>query len=1047
MWKSITNVLHILTLSVLVVIALTVPAAFAQELSLLDLTEKKIHMMENEIVDLYEAAPAEGAISGSQVITPLNYEGVLRFDPLPTQVAPGNQVVFSGQLSTTAGHVVTNATIYIKDDIDFGSDDIIAITVTNSKGEFYVVWDAVQRSSGKYDFYAVFEGSSNVSYARSQTHSLAVAAYSTIITLDNIPQSIYAGEQINFTGTLSTSQGNALSNATIYIQDEDTGSGDDILAQGVTDSNGRFSIPWIAEAQVEVELEIRAVFEGSGPYARSATSIQKMSVVKYSGSINLDNIPVSSEVGDAIIFSGTLTLEGHNPEGAAVYIKDEDPLNPDDLLATGFVKSNGKFSANWFVTNVDEDSIADIYAVFEGSTTFYRLTTCDDNPTLDLGGSCTNTIPLEITDSTTTTPPRPTSDPPYMKLYYAKSLVRDPHVIIVPSRDSFEDVRGHISPVQEGILMWTNALEYRYGGNWNVTFEVMLPGKINYDSRPDVIVNLVTHETQTECFDSWYGVAYLNPHLANETTNTIVCSTSNGVSRSNDRVAATAAHEFIHAMGLGHTFNKPKDLMCSVEDGIPTCVYIGSKSTRPSNLNLDAVKQIYKSDGYKNPNNFITYEERFYENAAESILLTPLSTVISDSNQITVTFNRPVSATPFDFTNLEIMPGGIRNVVSVAGSGTNTLTILFDGNPTPTNATATITLGSGISDLAGNRLAQINDYIVNDAQPPTLLNVSIISDNADPSTAVVGDTITITFTASEEITGTSVIMNGVNISATSPDNISWTATGTITTADLARTTIAFAINYADMSSNLGSRVTLTTDGTAIKITDATLGVDSTIITGTVFSDTNWNGIQDTGELGYPEYTMYATDKVTGIQTSAVTTSDGTYSFDVIPGNETIVQTYFFPQGHVVYDVRTSWHKSITVLEGQTFTFDVGFHPITPDEQVSLNLLVYLDTNRNGVHDAGERTVDNLDDFYIYTYTIGPVAYPIPDDVGRASVTDLVPADFAVLVDVEALADDGYAWVTTSYEKHDNSGTQNILVAPVVYAPEPGSTYTMMVGLG
>ena len=51
----------------------------------------------------------------------------------------------------------------------------------------------------------------------------------------------------------------------------------------------------------------------------------------------------------------------------------------------------------------------------------------------------------------------------------------------------------------------------------------------------------------------------------------------------------------------------------------------------------------------------------------------------------------------------------------------------------------------------------------------------------------------------------------------------------------------------------------------------------------------------------------------------------------------------------------------------------------------------------------------------------------------------------MLVNVESLADAGYVWVTTSYELHDNS-TEHILVAPVINAPEPGSEYTMMVGL-
>ncbi|MCY4490263.1 MAG: hypothetical protein OXC46_02235, partial [Thaumarchaeota archaeon] len=152
------------------------------------------------------------------------------------------------------------------------------------------------------------------------------------------------------------------------------------------------------------------------------------------------------------------------------------------------------------------------------------------------------------------------------------------------------------------------------------------------------------------------------------------------------------------------------------------------------------------------------------------------------------------------------------------------------------------------------------------------------------------------------------------------------------------------------------------------------------------------------------------------------------------------------QGHVVFDSRTSWYMHAKVLTGYTVTFDVGFHPVTSDEQVTLNLVVYLDENFNGVYDADERTVGGLDYFCIYTYTIGYVGCPTFDDTGRTSVNDLVPADFAVLVDVDMLADAGYVWFTTSYTLYGDSGMEHILVPPLILDPEPGAIYTMMIGL-
>ena len=426
-----------------------------------------------------------------------------------------------------------------------------------------------------------------------------------------------------------------------------------------------------------------------------------------------------------------------------------------------------------------------------------------------------------------------------------------------------------------------------------------------------------------------------------------------------------------------------------------------------------------------------------------------ISAKLVESNAIRMSFSEPVHAISSDFTDLNISPGGDKNITSISGSGTSDILIHFDGI-TSTDATATINAGNGIVDLAGNRLDTIYDYVVSDAQPPVLLSVSISSSNIDSSIVIPGDEIIISFTASEEITITGVEINGFTVSAISQDDISWTATDIIadmitdiiTDANSVGTDVTFAINYSDTSSNAGDMVTSTTDGTVVRVMyDITSS-----ISGIVFSDINWNGVQDAGEPGYPEYTMYAIDRVTGIQTSTITDTDGRYSFDVIPGNDILVQTHFFPQGHVVFDSHISWYMYAKVLAGQTVTFDVGFHPVTSDEQVRLNLVVYLDENFNGVYDADERTVGGLDYFCIYTYTIGYVGCPTFDDTGRASVNDLVPADFAVLVDVDMLSDAGYVWFTTSYILHDDSGMEHILTSPLILDPEPGSIYTMMIGL-
>ena len=102
--------------------------------------------------------------------------------------------------------------------------------------------------------------------------------------------------------------------------------------------------------------------------------------------IVLDPLPATVKIGDAVIFSGKLHLLGINPQGATVYIKDEDPFGGDDFMASGIVDSTGQFYIQWIVQNMDVDSVADVYAVFEGSDIHPRLTTC--------GIECSNTVQL-----------------------------------------------------------------------------------------------------------------------------------------------------------------------------------------------------------------------------------------------------------------------------------------------------------------------------------------------------------------------------------------------------------------------------------------------------------------------------------------------------------------------------------------------------------------------------------------------------------------------------------------------------------------------------
>jgi len=189
-----------------------------------------------------------------------SYTGVLTLDSIPSNFKEGGIITFSGTLTTTDGGKVTDALIYIKDDVAFDTDTVIGTVTTDNNGKFSATWKAVPRTSGSYDFYAIYEGGGSVSKVRTGNIKVTVSgsgpsnsnlssysensSYSSAkITLDSVVSTANVGQIITFTGKLSDN-GKGLAGKTIEIKDEDLADFDDYLVSTITDSNGRFSASW-----------------------------------------------------------------------------------------------------------------------------------------------------------------------------------------------------------------------------------------------------------------------------------------------------------------------------------------------------------------------------------------------------------------------------------------------------------------------------------------------------------------------------------------------------------------------------------------------------------------------------------------------------------------------------------------------------------------------------------------------------------------------------------------------------------------------------------
>ena len=448
---------------------------------------------------------------------------------------------------------------------------------------------------------------------------------------------------------------------------------------------------------------------------------------------------------------------------------------------------------------------------------------------------------------------------------------------------------------------------------------------------------------------------------------------------------------------------------------------------------------------------------------------------ITGGTTLQITFAEPVMAEPDLFSNLWITSEEHpRDVTGLSGSGTRTLTITFAGQDVSTAATAAIDIAPGIrtDDTSYNGVTR---YDILDGQPPMVKHVGI--DIMEYDTAQPG-MILLEFSFSEPVLTPIVTMNGNNATphSTNDTYTHWISSREIST-DEPQGTVEFSIEYSDAIGNTGTTDKTTDGSTGIIGTqpmpvscekDQTWNPDTetcedttgphdrpkAVISGVVFLDHSWNGVMDHGERGIAGYqSMIAIDmrNPTNLQLNS-TAPDGSYAFEVPADSATLVQTSYLPQNHVVYDPNVSWFTHVVEPAAGSHTiFNVGFHNVTESELAELQIRTFVDLNGNMQRDAGERGVQGLGGpdaptFHVYTYMIGPVAYPDMGMDGTATVR-VVPSDFALLVDVQALERLGYYWTSTSYERTDgHAGKAYDTTYPVADDPEPGSIHTMDVGL-
>ncbi len=195
--------------------------------------------------------------------------------------------------------------------------------------------------------------------------------------------------------------------------------------------------------------------------------------------------------------------------------------------------------------------------------------------------------------------------------------------------------------------------------------------------------------------------------------------------------------------------------------------------------------------------------------------ITLSDTALKFGDTATVTFTYTEAVTGFTVADVSAPNGTLSGLASSDGGLTWTATLTPAA--TTTAATHVLTLDyTGLADLAGNLgagSATSGNYAI-DTVLPTLASVAIVSNNPAPSRAKTGDTVTVTFTASEAIAPPTAIVAGRAATVANTTGNTYTATTTLLAAD-PEGTVALSIAFTDLAGNSGTAVTATTNTSAV----------------------------------------------------------------------------------------------------------------------------------------------------------------------------------------------------------------------------------------
>ena len=292
----------------------------------------------------------------------------------------------------------------------------------------------------------------------------------------------------------------------------------------------------------------------------------------------------------------------------------------------------------------------------------------------------------------------------------------------------------------------------------------------------------------------------------------------------------------------------------------------------------------------------------------------------TQTGAFTVYIDTEESTTGFSVDDIAVT-NGTKGTLGVPISGT---VYTLEITPSGTGSVTVDIAASAYTDAAGNNSLAASQFSIEaDTQAPTLTTVTIADSDGD-GTAEIGDTVTLSITANEPLSGApTVTIAGQSASVTTVTaETVYTASYTVTSTST-EGVVAFSIAFQDAAGNSGTSVTSTTNSSSVSINHTPTytissgsGTADTYDFTVTFSEAVYNVDSTDFTLSTSATSSYAS---AGTVTSPITSDNTTYTVRVVDMRNTGTITLGVAAGNNIQDTTNTALASATNTGVYTYT--------------------------------------------------------------------------------------------------------------------------------